>query len=161
VLAVILTPLIVLASLALVVLEAPPKTVAFVGVALVVGITVVMKERHRTPSGAPLSKEEAPRIHALTERLCLLADLPKPQLQLEYENQPNSWISGTRATGFNLHLTWGLLQTLDKHELEAVIAHELAHVANRDAGVMSVVGGPGAALQSGGRKLTRGGWAPL
>jgi heat shock protein HtpX len=60
-----------------------------------------------------------------------------------------------------LHLTQGLLDCLEPAELEAVIAHELAHVAQRDAAVMTVVGGPGAVLLAGGMKLARVGgfWA--
>ena len=54
-----------------------------------------------------------------------------------------------------LHLTDGLLRRLDPHELEAVVAHELAHVAHRDATVMTIVGGPGAVLLGGGMRLLR------
>src|ERR1700744_2858591 len=111
VVAAVVTPLIVLAGLALIVHEAPLRVTAFVAIASVVGVTAAVKERGAKRSGAELSKDEAPRIHALTDRLCLLADLPKPRLMLEYENQPNSWVVGTRAGGYSLHLTWGLLQT--------------------------------------------------
>jgi heat shock protein HtpX len=134
VVAAVVTPSIVLAGLALIVAVASLKVIGFVTVASVVGVVAAVKERHRQAGGVELTKNEAPRIHALTERLCLLADLPKPRLMLEHESQPNSWVAGTRAGGYSLHLTSGLVQTLDKHELEAVIAHELAHVANRDAG---------------------------
>ena len=74
---------------------------------------------------------------------------------------PNSWIEGTTRGGFRLHLTQGLLDLLEPSELEAVIAHELAHVANRDAAVMTVVGGPGEALLSGGVRVAGQGWYPL
>src|ERR1700755_3480286 len=92
VVAAVLTPLIVLAGLALIVAEAPVKVIVFVAIALAVGVSAIAKERKSEHIGAELSKEEAPRIHALTERLCLLADLPKPRLVLQYENQPNSWV---------------------------------------------------------------------
>ena len=74
---------------------------------------------------------------------------------------PNSWIEGTTRGGFRLHLTQGLLDLLEPRELEAVIAHELAHVANRDAAVMTVVGGPGEALLTGGVRVAGQGWWPL
>ena len=74
---------------------------------------------------------------------------------------PNSWIEGTTRGGFRLHLTQGLLDLLEPRELEAVIAHELAHVANRDAAVMTVVGGPGEALLAGGVRVAGQGWWPL
>ena len=74
---------------------------------------------------------------------------------------PNSWIEGTKRGGFRLHLTQGLLDLLEPRELEAVIAHELAHVANRDAAVMTVVGGPGEALLTGGVRVAGQGWWPL
>ena len=100
----------------------------------------------------------SPRCTRSSERLCLLADLPKPELIVEPEKLPNSWVVGTRAGGYRLHLTRGLLDRLESHEVEAVIGHELAHIANRDAAVMTVVGGPGAALLGGGRTVFSGGW---
>jgi heat shock protein HtpX len=161
VVAAVLTPLIVLAGLALIVEEAPVRVIIFTAIALAIGVGAAVKEREKAHVGLRVSKEQAPELHAITERLCLLADLPKPVLILERERQPNSWVVGTRGRGYSLHVTEGLLDTLDGHELEAVIAHELAHIANRDAGVMTVVGGPGAALQGGGRSLLQGGWWPM
>ena len=74
---------------------------------------------------------------------------------IEPERQPNSWIVSTGRERTRLHLTEGLLARLEPHELEAVIAHELAHVAHRDATVMTLVGGPGTVLLGGGMKLAR------
>jgi heat shock protein HtpX len=156
--AAIVTPLIVLAALALVVLEAPTKMVIFTGIACVLGVGAVRRDRaaHRQATLVPAST--APELHAVVERLCLLADLPKPEIAVEPMRVPNSWVVGTGAGGYRLHLTQGLLDRLEPHELEAVIGHELAHVANHDAAVMTVVGGPGAALLGGGMQLMRGGW---
>jgi heat shock protein HtpX len=158
VVAAVVTPLIVIAGLALVVLAAPAKVIVFTAIASLVGIGAALKERDRKPRGKVVSESDAPALHAIVERLCLLADLPKPELVIEAERMPNSWVVGTRAGGYRLHLTHGLLDRLEPHELEAVIAHELAHVANRDAAVMTVVGGPGAVLLDGGRKIFSGGW---
>jgi heat shock protein HtpX len=158
VVAAVATPLIVLALLAVVVLEAPTKVVILTGVASVLGVGAMRKERAGAKRARTVSATEAPEIHAIVERLCLLADLPKPALVIEPQRVPNSWVVGTGAGGYRLHLTDGLIERLDPHELEAVIGHELAHIANRDAAVMTVVGGPGAALLGGGVQLMRGGW---
>jgi len=153
VVAAVVTPLIVLAGLAVVALEAPVKVKIVVAIAVAIGIAAMRKERAEAPQGTALTESEAPGIHAIVERLCLLADLPKPAIVMEPEALPNSWVVGTRARGYRLHLTKGLLLQLEPREVEAVIGHELAHVANRDAAVMTVVGGPGAALLGGGRQV--------
>ena len=158
VVAAVVTPLIVLAGLVLVFEVAPTKIVIVVAVACLVGVGAMIKERDNRAHGNVVSQAEEPALHAIVERLCLLADLPKPELVVEPVPMPNSWVVGTRAGGYRLHLTRGLLDRLDPHELEAVIGHELAHIANRDAAVMTVVGGPGAALLGGGRNLVSIGW---
>lgn len=158
VVATVVTPLIVLAGLVLVFEVAPTKIVVVVAVACLLGIGATIKERGNAPRRHVVSEAEEPALHAIVERLCLLADLPKPAIVVEPERIPNSWVVGTRARGYHLHLTRGLLDRLEPHELEAVIGHELAHIANRDAAVMTVVGGPGAALLGGGRNLVNIGW---
>jgi heat shock protein HtpX len=130
--------------------------------ALALGVWVGVRERVAISSrGRKLSPAEAPALHATVERLCVVADLPKPAIVLDRQSMPNSWIEGTTRGGFRLHLTQGLLDLLEPHELEAVVAHELAHVANRDAAVMTVVGGPGEALLAGGVRVVGQGWWPL
>ena len=124
-----------------------------------VGVVATIKERERSAGFGV--REAPPEVHAIVERLCLAADLPKPESSCMRERQPNSWIEWTRRGGFRLHLTEGLLDLLEPRELEAVIAHELAHVANRDAAVMTVVGGPGAALLAGGAADHAQGWWPI
>lgn len=156
------TPLAVLAALVTVVLYADWKVTAVVALSLVVGLVVMLRERVAVSSrGRRLSAAEAPELHAIVERLCVIADLAKPTLVLDRQAMPNSWIEGTTRGGFRLHLTEGLLELLEPHELEAVIAHELAHVANRDAAVMTVVGRPGEALLAGGVRVAGQGWWPL
>jgi heat shock protein HtpX len=152
------TPLIVLASVALIVLVAPTKLVIGVGIAAVIGISGALKERNRRPQAQPVSVEEAPGLHAIVDRLCVVADLPKPEIVIEPEKQPNSWIVGLSRGRARLHVTEGLLALLSPSELEAVIGHELSHLAHRDAAVMTAVGGPGAVLLDGGRRSMRGGW---
>jgi heat shock protein HtpX len=153
VVAAVATPLIVLAGLVVVLLAAPTRVIVLVGVATAVGVGMLLNDRNASPRANVVSESEQPGLHAIVARLCLLSDLPKPEIVVEPEATPNSWVVGTRARGYRLHLTQGLLDRLDPHELEAVIGHELAHIANRDAAVMTVVGGPGAVLLDGGRKM--------
>jgi heat shock protein HtpX len=153
----VLTPLVVAAALLMLVLVAPWKIVAGVAVACVLGVGAAVKERRDRPAAVELTPEAAPDLHATVERLCVVADLPKPRLVLEPETQPNSWVVSLGRGRSRLHLTQGLVDRLTPAELEGVVAHELAHLAQRDAVVMTVVGGPGAALLSGGGELARHG----
>jgi heat shock protein HtpX len=158
----VLTPLVVIAGLALVIAFAPWELIGVVFMALVIGAVVAMRERVAVSSrGRRVSPADAPELHAIVERLCVVADLPKPAIVLDRGSLPNSWIEGTSRGGYRLHLTRGLLDLLEPRELEAVIAHELAHVANRDAAVMTLVGGPGEALLAGGVRVAGHGWWPL
>jgi heat shock protein HtpX len=154
------TPLVVFAALAAVMLTLESFTIrAVVIAALGIGAWTAIRERVEESSrGRRLFPADAPELHAIVERLCVVADLPKPGIVLDRRTMPNSWIEGTTRGGFRLHLTQGLLDLLEPRELEAVIAHELAHVANRDAAVMTVVGGPGEALLSGGLRVAGHGW---
>jgi heat shock protein HtpX len=155
------TPLLVLAALAATVALAPRKMTVGVGIASVVGVVGAVRERNALGRGRVLRRAEAPELHGAIERLCVLADLPQPQVVLEPEEQPNSWVVSTGRDRARLHLTQGLLDRLDGAELEAVIAHELAHVAHRDAAVMTLVGGPGTVLLQGGQRLAGRGIWPL
>ena len=159
----LLTPIMVFGALVLVMLVLSSFTIrAVVICALAIGAWVAIRERVEASSrGRRLTPAEAPDLHAIVERLCIVADLPKPAIVLDSRRMPNSWIEGTRRRGFRLHLTEGLLELLEPRELEAVIAHELAHVVNRDAAVMTVVGGPGEALLAGGVRIAGHGWYPL
>jgi heat shock protein HtpX len=157
VVAAVLTPTVVLAALAVLVVIAPLRLLAGLALAAGVGVVAIARERREAVRGREVDAAEAPALHAVVERLCVLADLPKPRIVLEPEAQPNSWVVSVGREHTRLHLTQGLIDRLDAHELEAVIAHELAHVAHRDAMVMTLVGGPGAALLGGGVRVLRGG----
>jgi heat shock protein HtpX len=153
----VLTPAVLLATLVALVAYAPFRLLAGVALASVVGVVAVARERRAAVRGTAVGPAEAPELHAIVERLCLLADLPKPRIVVEPEAQPNSWVVSVGREHTSLHLTAGLLERLRRSELEAVIAHELAHVAHRDAMVMTIVGGPGAALLGGGGRILRHG----
>ncbi|HET6547771.1 MAG TPA: M48 family metalloprotease, partial [Solirubrobacter sp.] len=118
------TPLVALAGLAAVIVLASWEIVGVVFLALIVGAVVALRERVAMSSrGSRLSPADAPELHAVVERLCVLADLAKPAIVLERLALPNSWVEGTKRGGFRLHLTQGLLDLLEPRELEAVIAH--------------------------------------
>ena len=157
VLAAVGTPAIVLGCLAAIVLVAPLKIIGAVALAAVIGIGGTLRERRDRPQAQPVAPHEEPELHAIVDRLCVVADLPKPEIVVEPEAQPNSWLVGLSRGRARLHVTRGLLQLLTPSELEAVIGHELAHLVNRDALVMTAVGGPGAVLLRGGRRMM-GGW---
>jgi heat shock protein HtpX len=159
--AAVFTPLVVLAALAAVVWVAPVKLLIGLGLAAVVGIFLAVRERAEAAEGREVSPADAPELHAVVERLCVVADLPKPRIVIENERQPNSWVVSLGRGRARLHVTTALLDRLEPTELEAVIAHELAHVAHRDATVMTVVGGPGAVLVGGGSRMARGGIWPM
>lgn len=85
-----------------------------------------------------VSAAEAPELHAIVERLAQSADLPKPRLAIAPTSLPNAFATGRGPGSAVVAVTSGLLDTLDRPELEAVLAHELAHVKNRDVAVMTL-----------------------
>ncbi|MFQ5664657.1 MAG: zinc metalloprotease HtpX, partial [Terriglobia bacterium] len=90
-------------------------------------------------SGArPVTRAEAPRMYSIVERLCGRTDLPMPRLYVIPQPQPNAFATGRNPQHAAVAATAGLLETMDDDELEGVLAHELAHVRNRDTLIMSV-----------------------
>ena len=90
-------------------------------------------------SGAKIvSPEEAPELHAMVERLCAMADLPKPRVAIIDTDVPNAFATGRDPKHAAIAVTSGLWRRLQPREVEAVLAHELSHVANRDVLVMTV-----------------------
>jgi heat shock protein HtpX len=85
-----------------------------------------------------VSPQEAPRLHALIERLCIQADLPKPRVAVADTPMPNAFAIGRSPKTATVCATTGILDLLNDSELEAVLGHELTHVANRDVLVMTV-----------------------
>ncbi|HEV7752635.1 MAG TPA: M48 family metalloprotease [Baekduia sp.] len=150
VLAAVLTPTVVLALLALCVMVLPARILVGLGLATLLGVGAVVAERRRTDVAHLLAPGEEPGLRAIVTRLCVVADLPEPEIAVDEERQPNSWIVDAPGRAPRLHVTRGLLELLEPAELEAVVAHELSHVVNRDATVMTVVGLPGAVLLRGG-----------
>jgi heat shock protein HtpX len=85
-----------------------------------------------------VSPEEAPGLHAMIDRLCIQADLPKPKVAIADHPMPNAFAMGRSQKSAVVCVTTGLMQTLEPHELEAVLAHELTHVKNRDVLIMTI-----------------------
>src|ERR1700730_1281506 len=84
-------------------------------------------------SGAqPISREEAPRLYAVIERLAAKANLPMPKLYLIPQAAPNAFATGRNPSHASVAVTQGLMELMDDEELEGVIAHELSHVRNYD-----------------------------
>uniref|UniRef100_UPI0019595A84 M48 family metalloprotease n=1 Tax=Desulforadius tongensis TaxID=1216062 RepID=UPI0019595A84 len=80
----------------------------------------------------PISEQQAPELYAMVRRLANRAGLPMPRLYLTPSQQPNAFATGRNPEHSAVAITEGLLRMLDKEELEGVIAHELAHIKNRD-----------------------------
>jgi heat shock protein HtpX len=85
-----------------------------------------------------VEESEYPQLHATVGRLSQQADLPKPTVAVADTRVPNAFATGRSPSKSTVCVTQGLLQTLDEEELEGVLAHELAHVKNRDVMVMTI-----------------------
>lgn len=85
-----------------------------------------------------VTPEQAPQLHALVDRICALADMPKPRIGIADTDVPNAFATGRSKDRSVVVVTTGLLRRLDAEELEGVLAHELSHVAHRDVTVMAV-----------------------
>jgi heat shock protein HtpX len=90
-------------------------------------------------AGAKVAKpEEFPELHRLAENLAITAGLPKPRLYVINDPSPNAFATGRGPKNAAIAVTTGLIELLEKREMEGVLAHELAHVGNRDILVMTV-----------------------
>lgn len=90
-------------------------------------------------SGAKLvSKEQYPQLHELIERIVARNNLPKPRIAVMNKNMPNAFATGRGQKSSVVVVTTGLLDILDTEELEGVVAHELTHIRNRDALVLTL-----------------------
>jgi heat shock protein HtpX len=85
-----------------------------------------------------VSREEAPQLHDMVERLCAMADLPKPKVAVMNTPVPNAFATGRSPKHAAVCVTTGLWGRLEPREVESVLAHELSHIANRDVLVMTL-----------------------
>lgn len=125
-----------------------------------------MRAREVTP-------EEAPELHGMIDRLCALADMPKPRVGIADLDLPNAFATGRSPERAVVCVTTGIMRTLTAEELEGVLAHELSHVAHRDVMVMTIASSAGIVAGMlttgarfgglgllGGRRNNNGGGAP-
>jgi heat shock protein HtpX len=85
-----------------------------------------------------VSPEEAPGLHAMIERLCIQADLPKPKIAVADTEMPNAFALGRSQKSATVCATTGIMRVLSPSELEGVMAHELSHVKHRDVLIMTI-----------------------
>lgn len=85
-----------------------------------------------------VTPQQAPELHAMIERLCVQADLPKPKIAVMESAMPNAFALGRSQKSATVCATTGIMELLSPSELEGVMAHELAHVQNRDVMIMTI-----------------------
>ena len=90
-----------------------------------------------------VTPEQAPQLHGVVDRLCALADMPKPKVAIATTDIPNAFATGRSPKAAVVCVTTGLLRRLDEPEVEAVLSHEISHVAHRDVAVMTIASGLG------------------
>ncbi len=93
-----------------------------------------------TMGAREVSEQEEPRLHETLTRLCTIAGIPRPRLAVVNSPVPNAFATGRSPGHSVIAVTTGLTATLNQEELEAVIAHELSHVRNRDVMVITLAG---------------------
>jgi heat shock protein HtpX len=128
---------------------------AFVGVLFVAGAGALMialfaggmlalqfftsdKLALRAMGAREVTPQEQPELHAMIERLCVQADLPKPRVAVAETSMPNAFALGRSPKKATVCATTGIMEMLSPAELEGVMAHELTHVANRDVAIMTM-----------------------
>ncbi len=88
--------------------------------------------------GKIVTPEQAPQLHGVIDRLCALAVMKKPRVAVADTDVPNAFATGRSPSSAVVCATTGLMRRLDESELEAVLSHELSHVAHRDVAVMTI-----------------------
>ncbi len=85
-----------------------------------------------------VTPQQAPQLHGIIDRICALANMPKPRVAISPVSMPNAFATGRSSKVAVVCVTEGLLQRLDEKELEGVLAHEMSHVAHKDVAVMTI-----------------------
>ncbi len=121
---------------------APPQFAVVIGV---IGLAIAWfqfynsdKVALRAMRARVVAPHEAPELHAMVDRLCAMADMPKPTVAIAYTDMPNAFATGRSPQHAAVCVTTGILDRLSVEELEGVLAHELSHVAHRDVMVMTL-----------------------
>jgi len=92
----------------------------------------------RASGAQEVTPQEAPQLHGIIDRICALADMPKPRVAIAQSAMPNAFATGRNSKNAVVVVTTGLLSKLDDKELEGVLAHEMSHVAHKDVVVMTI-----------------------
>jgi heat shock protein HtpX len=126
---------------------AMPNYAVIIGI---VGLGIVWFQWYKSDSLAlkamrarVVTPEEAPELHGMIDRLCAMADMPKPRVGISYTDMPNAFATGRSPHRAAVVVTTGILDKLTTEELEGVLAHELSHVAHRDVLVMTLASSAG------------------
>src|SRR3954447_2426691 len=116
--------------------------VALVGCALLLGFQFFASDKLalRSMGAKEVSPQEAPELHAMIERLCVQADIPKPKIAVVASPVPNAFALGRSQKTATVCATTGIMDLLSPSELEAVMAHEITHIVNRDVMIMTLAG---------------------
>jgi heat shock protein HtpX len=91
-----------------------------------------------TANARLVTPQQAPELHGIIDRICALADMPKPRVAIAPTDMPNAFATGRSSKVAVVCVTEGLLRRLDTSELEGVLAHEMSHVAHKDVAVMTI-----------------------
>jgi heat shock protein HtpX len=94
----------------------------------------------RSMGAQEVSPQEAPELHAMIERLCVQADIPKPKIAVVHTPVPNAFAMGRSPKAATVCATTGIMELLSPAELEGVMAHEITHIVNRDVIIMTLAG---------------------
>lgn len=116
----------------------PVFMILFVGLFMAIQYFYSDKMVLWTTGAQVVSESEAPQLHEMITRLCAMADLPKPQVAIVRTEVPNAFATGRSQDHAVVAVTTGILNKLSPAELEAVLAHELSHVKNRDMAVLTI-----------------------
>ena len=117
-------------------------TVALVGAAALLAFQFFASDKLalRSMGAQEVSPQEAPEFHAMIERLCVQADIPKPKLAIVATPVPNAFAMGRSPKAATVCATTGIMDLLSPAELEGVMAHEITHIVNRDVMIMTMAG---------------------
>ncbi|HET6506896.1 MAG TPA: zinc metalloprotease HtpX [Baekduia sp.] len=116
--------------------------VALIGCALLLGFQFFASDKLalRSMGAHEVSPQEAPEFHAMIERLCVQADIPKPKVAIVNSPIPNAFAMGRSPKSATVCATTGIMDLLSPSELEGVMAHEVTHIVNRDVMIMTMCG---------------------
>jgi heat shock protein HtpX len=92
----------------------------------------------RTAGAVEVTPQQAPELHGIVDRICALADMPKPRVAIAQSRMPNAFATGRSSKKAVICVTSSLMEKLDERELEGVLAHEMSHVAHKDVAVMTI-----------------------